>query len=372
MSYWERKSFFYPRDLIVCGAGFTGLSAAIYYKRRFPEKSVLILEKDPINGGASTKNAGFACFGSISELIDNLKHEDENEVFGLVEKRWRGLQNLRSLLGDDAIGFQKNHGFELFLENEDLLFDECREKLDYFNYHLQRICGKNVYRIDDEKIAQFGFQGVKHLIENTEEGQVDTGKMYRSLYALAVETGVEIMHGISIESFEENPTEICIQTSRGEIFAGQFLIANNGFAKKLLPRLEVVPARAQVLVTTPIKDLKIKGCFHYDEGYYYFRNIDDRILFGGARNLDFETETTVDLQLNEMLQARLEEMLRDVILPGQTFQIDQRWSGIMGMGSKKQVIVKKLSDKTFCAVRLSGMGLALSTLIGKEVVDMMS
>ena len=52
------------------------------------------------------------------------------------------------------------------------------------------------------------------------------------------------------------------------------------------------PARAQVLITKPIKNLQIKGTFHLDKGYYYFRNIDNRILFGGGRNLDFKTEET--------------------------------------------------------------------------------
>ena len=31
-----------------------------------------------------------------------------------------------------------------------------------------------------------------------------------------------------------------------------------------------------------MKNLKIKGSFHYEKGYYYFRNIDNRILLGGG------------------------------------------------------------------------------------------
>ena len=61
---------------------------------------------------------------------------------------------------------------------------------------------------------------------------------------------------------------------------------------------QVKPARAQVLITKPIENLDIKGTFHLDKGYYYFRNIENRILFGGGRNLDFEGETTTEFNSN--------------------------------------------------------------------------
>lgn len=368
-SYWEKKQFFYHRHLIICGAGFTGLSAAVYYKRKFPERSVLVIEKDAINGGASTKNAGFACFGSPSELLADLEHSPENEVFNLVEKRWKGLRNLRSLLGDEAIGFEQNYGFELF-KKDDPLFNDCMDKLEYLNQQLSIIMGKSVYKIADEKISRFGFNRIEHIIENIEEGQVDTGKMFNSLLTLAKESGIDIFNGITIKQYEEG-NSLKIETDHGMITCDQFLIANNGFASNILQDSETIPARAQVLITSVIKDLQIKGTFHMDEGFYYFRNIDGRVLFGGGRNTDFETENTTNLELNPLIQQHLEKLLHEIVLPNQNFQIEQRWAGVMGMGKEKQVIVRKLSERTFCAIRLSGMGLALSTLIGKQVVEMM-
>ncbi len=368
-SYWEKKQFFYHRHLVICGAGFTGLSAAIYYKRKFPGKSVLVLERDVVNGGASTKNAGFACFGSPSELLADLKKSSEDEVFSLVKRRWDGLNNLRTLLGDGGIGYEPLHGFELFRQR-DALYDECQEHLAYLNTMIRSFTGTNVYRRSDEKIETFGFEGIEHIIENIEEGQVDTGKMYASILRLAKEAGVEVFNGISIDGFEESNV-VKIKTSHGEMTADLFLIANNGFASQILNDSQTIPARAQVLVTTPIDGLKVKGAFHIDEGFYYFRDADGRILFGGGRNTDFETETTAQLGLNDHIQQHLEDLLHRVILPRVDFQIEQRWTGIMGMGKVKQVIVKPLSEKVFCAIRLSGMGLALSTLLGKEVVEMM-
>lgn len=370
LSYWEQKSFFYKRDVIICGAGFTGLSAAIYFKRQHPAKSVLVVEKNAVNGGASTKNAGFACFGSPSELIADLKVSGEKEVFGLVEKRYKGLLNLRSLLGDEAIGYEHKHGFELF-RTSDSLYPECVDKLNYLNSQLKTITGKEVYTMADERIKTFGFAGINHIIENTGEGQVDTGKMYASLLRLAKETGVEVFNGIEVESYEDGK-QVVVNTNCGKLTCNRFLIATNGFASQLLPDSQTVPARAQVLTTSPVKHLKPQGSFHIAEGFYYFRDIDDRILFGGGRNTDFETETTMDIKLNDDIQKHLEEILKEIILPGQDYQIEQRWSGIMGVGKRKQVIMEQRSQHTWCAIRLSGMGLALSTVLGKDVAAMMA
>ena len=85
-------------------------------REKFPKAKILVLEKGILPQGASTKNAGFACFGSISEIIDDLKTHSEEEVIQLVQKRVQGLQLLRNRLGDEVIDFKPYGGYELFLK----------------------------------------------------------------------------------------------------------------------------------------------------------------------------------------------------------------------------------------------------------------
>ena len=42
----------------------------------------------------------------------------------------------------------------------------------------------------------------------------------------------------------------------------------------------------------------------------------------------------------------------------------------MGIGEKKEAIVKQLSNNVFCGVRLGGMGIAIGSLIGKEISEL--
>ena len=113
-SYWEYKEWFAHNDFVIVGSGIVGLNCALQLKTRFPKSSVLILEKGLLPQGASTKNAGFACFGSASELLSDLKTHSEEEVYHLVKKRWDGLQLLRRTLGDSNINYQHYYGYELF------------------------------------------------------------------------------------------------------------------------------------------------------------------------------------------------------------------------------------------------------------------
>jgi len=90
---------------------------------------------------------------------------------------------------------------------------------------------------------------------------------------------------------------------------------------------------------------------------------------GGGRNLDIKGETTTKLAETEKIQQSLENILKHTILPKIDFEIEHRWSGIMGVGSQKKPIVKQLSNHVYCGVRMGGMGVAIGSLIGKEVSD---
>ena len=95
LSFWEKQSWFTNIDFTIVGSGIVGLHCALTLRKNHPKAKILVLEKGTLPQGASTKNAGFACFGSISEILDDLQHHDQQTVIDLVQKRQRGLELLR-------------------------------------------------------------------------------------------------------------------------------------------------------------------------------------------------------------------------------------------------------------------------------------
>lgn len=366
-SYWELKEWFSSIDFTIVGSGIVGLHCALALQEKYPSAKIIILEKGILPQGASTKNAGFACFGSLSELIDDLNSHSEEEVFQLVEKRWKGLQILRKTLGDAVIDYQQNNGYELCETQE--FFEKCMAQKDSINRLLHPIFKKNVFS-ETNNIFDFNNIHNKYIV-NHFEGQIDTGKMAAALLQKVQQKGIKIVNGIEVTSFLEDATKVAVKTNRLDFYTNKLCIATNGFASELLKE-KVHPARAQVVITSPIKDLQIKGTFHLDKGYYYFRNIDNRILLGGGRNLDFKGEETTTFGQSTSIQQKLEQLLKEVILPNHSYSIEHRWSGIMGVGNQKNAIVKLLSNRVYCGVRLGGMGVAIGSLVGKELADLAS
>lgn len=368
LSYWELDSYFSNVDYTIVGSGIVGLSTAYHLKLKHPKAKIIVLEKGMLPEGASTKNAGFACFGSISEIIEYLKFQPQQDVYHLIERRFRGLQKLRSLISDSSMDYQQNGGFELFRKEDEALMETCTDRLDEINSFLEPIFGSKPFQISSK---DFGFQNIIGCIETSFEGQIHSGKMMRKWVELVTKVGIPILNNVEVSELNEMNSGIEISTRSGITFkTHKAFICTNSFTKNLLD-LDVVPARAQVLITKPIENLSVKGCFHMDQGYYYFRNIENRILFGGGRNLDFEGETTLEFGTTDIIQNQLEAYLREIILPNQKFEIDHRWSGIMGMGSQRSPIIKQISDHLYCGVRLTGTGIAIGTMVGEELSNLL-
>ena len=369
LSYWELNEYFSCFDLIVIGSGIVGLNAAFSFKNKHPKSSVLVVESGLLPSGASTKNAGFACFGSPSELMADLKTTNESVVFDTLKMRWEGLQILRKNIGDKNMDYKCWGGYELFKDKKS--YEICYENINYLNKKIaQNIGQNNSFNVANKKIKEFGFERLNGMFYSKYEGQIDTGKMMNALLKITRKAGVEILNGIRIKKISDTGDGVELESELGIFKSKKVIVAVNGFAKNLLNIKEVYPARAQVLITKPIKNLKLKGTFHYQEGFYYFRNVGERVLFGGGRNLDIKGETTAEIAVTKKIQNHLEHLLKTVILPNQKFEVEHRWAGIMGVGSEKKPIIKHYTKNIICAVRMGGMGVAIGSLVGKQAAEM--
>jgi gamma-glutamylputrescine oxidase len=373
VSVWEKESFFSPKDFIIIGSGFTGLWSAYYLKKRYPEKTVLVLERGLIPSGASSRNAGFACFGSFTELISDADKQGADEMLELVEMRFKGLEKIRKKFKAEQIDYESDGGYELISPGKFSNVDTLRTRMDGLNIQLRKITGKQkTYQLNDTKIKQFGLGGSHHLVENKLEGQLHSGKLLECLVQLVHSVGVTILTQVEVKKMEIVTSRVVLETNLPvTLNAQQVLVCTNAFAKTLLPDLDLVPARGQILLTEPIEGLKIKGAFHYDEGFYYFRDLGNRVLLGGARNKYLADEETFSVDISEPVQRELEQFLREIVLPGSPCRINMRWSGTMAIGREKKPIIQKINDHIFCAVRMSGMGVALAPQVGKLVAGMM-
>jgi glycine/D-amino acid oxidase-like deaminating enzyme len=381
ISVWEKETYYAPKDVVIVGCGFVGLWTAYELIHKYPKLKITILEKGTIPSGASTRNAGFSCFGSVSELMFDVELMGEATMLETVKMRYQGLQRIQAVFDKKVMDYEGNGGYELIEKNGSYPIERLNDDIAYLNKILAPVLGIGnkkssapIYKDVSNKISQFGFQQIQALAYSPYEGQLHSAKLVIALQQAVQAKGVQILFNTEVKKFKSHSGGVSIQTNlEGDLETKQIVICTNGFAKTLLPKLDVVPARGQVFVTAPIPDFRLKGTFHFDEGYYYFRNVGDRLLLGGARNKAFAAEKTTSLETTKLIQDTLEQFMMKRILPkgSKKPKIEMRWSGVMAMGKEKKPIIQEVQPNVYCAVRMNGMGVAIAPIVAQKAVKLM-
>jgi glycine/D-amino acid oxidase-like deaminating enzyme len=362
-SIWEHNYYQTDKAIVVLGAGFTGFSTAISILDENPKANVILVDKNFPSLGASTKNAGFACYGSVTEILDDLKSMDEAACISLIKMRKKGIAKHLERVSKKDIHYKKEGGFEMFdadidVNNIDIklcndLMKQAWNKKDYFKLKRQ----KEFSSFNDLTIVA------------KQEASLNPMKLYMSLYKLALKKGAKFIFGKEITSIDFDNKKLISSTDETLSF-DKLCICVNGFVSKIINIRNVKIVRNQVVVTSKLNNLDLKGVYHYDCGYYYFRRVGNRILLGGARNKDAETETTDQFGNTEKIVNILKEFMHDKILGHDNFTIDYQWSGLLGVGEDKNPIIEKYNDDVYLGVKLGGMGVALSGFIGDRLAKM--
>ena len=370
VSFWEQK-WADKADIVVVGAGLVGLQSAIKLKQKFSHRKVWVIEAATFGSPASLRNAGFACFGSLGEILDDAENIGMDAALQLYENRFKGFLSLKNTYGETKIGYENSGGYEIFQKHEQPIFDKISEHIEPVNQQLLQVHGQTAFQL--KNAASLGMNIFEKTIFSPPEGAIQSHLLYETIRNHALTLGVEIFSGFQMVDFiqlDSQKWELKFASSEVVFRANELVICTNGFTKKILPNLDVQPARGQVIVTKPLPTLPFRGIFHYDKGYIYFRSLGTRILIGGARNLDFEGEQTMEQTTSEFIVNQLISTLSEVVVPGINPEIDYQWAGTMGMSSNRTPIIETIKPHLYCCVRMGGMGVALSAVASEKLVNL--
>lgn len=362
-SYWEVDFRLKNVDFLIIGGGIVGLSSAFHIKKRFPDAKVILLERDFISAGASSRNAGFACFGSPSEIIDDAMQWGWDAALETVQFRMQGLALLKEYIPFSQMDGEQKDGFEIFQSQDAQVLESVMDHWSTLSENCLQFLGHFPFSFDRD---HWGFKDIQQVIRIKGEGVLHPAKMLGAWQERCRNIGVEVLYGLNVDGVNLHDGSVHI---RDHIVSPQHLIiCTNGLTSSLLQGLDVIPARNQVLVTNEILDHPWGSSFHQRKGYIYFRSIGKQVLIGGARDVFKSQEFTDSLDVNEQIIDHLQEHLAG-ILGHANFKIAHQWSGIMGLGNGKGPIIRKITNKVYAAVRMGGMGVAIGTAVGKRLSE---
>ena len=371
LSLWEKDTYYAYSDVVIIGGGLMGLWTALELKQQSPSIKITIVERHVSPLGASTRNAGFACFGSLTELLGDEAKMGTDAMMRVAAMRYKGIEKIKATIAPEKIDWDLCGGYEP-LKNYPAA-DELDHQINYLNKVLESVTGiKNTFSNATANLAGIGLKNFDQLVFNPLEAGIHSGKLVNELTALVLSKGVRLLNGIEVNGWIETGQGIELSTNHPvSLKAGKLVICTNGFTSSLLPALNIEPARGQIVLTAPIAGLTTKGTFHFDEGFYYFRNVGNQILLGGARNSNFEEERTTNMEGSDAIRHILTDFLKTHLQTSEPVEIVQSWSGIMGFTPDKNPLCTAVSTNAVAAIACNGMGVALTPVIAETVTNLL-
>jgi glycine/D-amino acid oxidase-like deaminating enzyme len=362
-SYWELQSYRYEADLVIIGGGITGLSTAIEVAQVNPSLDIVVLEALALGNLASTRNAGFACFGSVGELIDDLKVLDRDQVAGLVAMRYEGLQRLDERLGEGHI--QWSGGMEVY-RSDGLEGGKCLGAIPDINDLVRHATGlEDTFSAAEHQLDTAWINPLSCL--NRYEGKLNPVQMMQRLKDVAKELGVRVFTGQTVSSIDVARHAVI---ANGQPWSyGQLAICNNALAADFVDLdVKPVPNVVGYMYKPPIRPLR--AAYHLDRGYFYLRTTDEgALLVGGGRH---QVDQTAPLQEQIVaMQGVLADVLR-LVTEDDSAVYDGYWHGYLGVGQERLPLIGSLHTDVYYGVRLGGMGVAIGSYLGHKLAIKMT
>lgn len=364
-SFWEKNNPSLKTDICIVGGGFTAVWTAFFLSKNNSDLTITIIDSMVASRAASTRNAGFLCYGSPSEILADIESMGEEDAINLLSQRVKGLELIKQYVPDVEAEITYQGGKEFFPSSLDSLWKNTAPKLDYLNYLIESQTGFRPYSIGN--VGESFRRG--NCIDIRGEGAVNPAALLHFLNRKIKQRGVQVIDGTKITAFDETLEGVNLQTESGIVYqAKKVLMATNAFTADLIPDLpEIRPARNVVCILKPSVSLDLAACYHTNEGYIYYRKAGDYLLIGGGRNWFKEEEFTSSLEVRQEVVEKLVDFAKSELFhPKFKFETFMSWSGTMGVGSKKSPVFQWVGKKVLIAARLSGMGVALCPLLGRK------
>ena len=363
----ERERPDIPRrvDVVVIGAGYTGLAAARHLARA--GASVLVLERDGVGAGASSRNGGQVLTGLKLDPGTLVHRFGEAKARRLFEIAAESMARLEAILAEERIecGYARTGHIQAASKPKHFkaLRDEQALLARVFNHRVELVPRA-------EQRSEVGSDSYYGLLLDEHSAALNPAKYVEGLAAAAARSGATIVTHAAVKRLDKVAGGWRV-TAAGDVEARDVLVATNGYTTSVTPELQrrLIPIGSFIIATEPIAAdtaaaLLPKGRVAFDSRnflHYYRVTPDRRLLFGGRA--EFRTP-------DERTAGRVAGILRADMV--QTFpelsdtRVDYSWGGNVAFSRDQMPRAGKLDDLYYSGA-YAGHGIALATYLGEQI-----
>ena len=358
-------------DVVIVGAGYTGLSAARHLAGA--GASVVVVEREQVGWGASSRNGGQVLTGLKVDAAALVERYGQSRARQLFEIATAAMVRLETLIAEDAIACDYQRSGHLCAAFKPAHFDAFREEQAL----LARVFDHPVHLVPRaEQGAEIGSDAYYGVLVDERSGGLNPARFVRGLAGAARGRGAAMVTGVAVTAVDRHGRGWRLRTTAGEIEAGDVLMATNGYTDGASPALQrrFVPIGSYIVATEPIADGQADGllprrrmAFDSKHFLYYFRVAPDRrLLFGGRAEFG-----RPDADTTRRAAAILQQGMIAVFPQLAGVRLDYAWGGNVAF-TRDQMPRAGLLDGVYYAGGYCGHGVAMATYLGEQIARRMA
>ncbi len=354
-------------DVCVIGAGYTGLSTALFLLEK--GFSVTVLEAAKVGFGASGRNGG-QIVNSYSRDLDSIERSVDSSAAKLIgQMAFEGGRIIRERVARYNIQCDlKDGGVFAALSQKQMHHLEAQKALwERYGYHQLELL--------DE-------QGIKRVVASDRYigGMLDKqgGHIHPLNLALGEAAAVESLGGVVYENSPavriERGEQPLIHTPTGNVRAKFVVVAGNAYLGDLIPELAAksMPCGTQVIATEPLdeelarsllpQDYCVEDCNYLLD--YYRLSADKRLIYGGGVVYGARDPADIESIIHPKMLKTFPQLAK--------VRIDYAWTGNFLLTLSRLPQVGRLGNNIYYSQGCSGHGVTYTHVAGKVIAEALS
>ena len=357
-------------DLVVVGAGYTGLCAAVQATSR--GLKTLLIDQFALGEGASTRSAGMVSGGlNLGKKINLFKEYGNETANKFIQESINSYEYLEDQIYDnqDVVSYQKTG--RLVLAHSKKKFNALKQKANLLN-SISNLEIQIIENLENEIVNDYYKGGM--LVGNA--ASVNPAKLYKFFLDKALLNKVNIFCPCKLLSHQKINQSYELQTSEGKIKSQYLIIATNGYSEKDIgnEHYNIIGVPSYIAATNILGQEKVRNILPKLRMYsdskndlYYFRPSPDhkRILFGAFPIWAYGMENSK--LVKSFFQKKIKQTLPNI----GNFSIEYIWGGKVGVTFNTLPMLKKIDNKIY-VFGCNGSGVALMPYLGYQAANILT